>query len=191
MIFAHFSKGLNRVRAALWLCISEHVQSINPFTMGLFEFEFEFLKLHLFRVIVILFFQNSQIFVWIFLPPSQYWSVERKDTDSYSHTFGCTSIISQDNFQKHRHHWTIWKNLVKLYCKFISFWTRCAFSCRCEKMKLLWGDKLVFRSVIKFENFLPNYTGNWAFAHGNFISWKIVVNSHSFKSLNKIFKRLV
>ena len=173
------------MRAALWLCISEHVQSINPCTMGIFEFAFEILKLNLFRVCNCYFiFPNSQTFVWTFLAPCQYWSVERKNTNSYSHKFGCTSIISQVNFQKHRQHWTSWKNLVKLYCNFISFWARCAFSCRCEKMKLLWGDKLVFRSVIKFENFLPNYTGNWAFAHGNFISWKIVVNSHSFKSLN-------
>ena len=33
VIFAHFSKGLKRVRAALWLCISEHVQSIYPWVM--------------------------------------------------------------------------------------------------------------------------------------------------------------
>ena len=174
------------MRAALWLCISEHVQSIYPWAMGykpfwncIWIFKAKLLSSNCYFI-----FPNSQIFVWTFLTPSQFWSVERKNTNSYSHKFGCTSIILQNNFQKHRQHWTIWKNLMKLFCDFLSFWPRCAFSCRCEKMKLLWGDKLVFRSVIKFENFLPNYTGNWAFAHGNFISWKIVVNSHSFKSLN-------
>ena len=40
VIFAHFSKGLKRVRAALWLCISEHVQSIYPWGTSMNDIRF-------------------------------------------------------------------------------------------------------------------------------------------------------